>query len=279
MALAVKEAVDDALAPQANYGNYSVDGHVLAFLVGVIAFSLPIILWLLGRTAVCQFDSISHFYYAPLGGDLFVIMLGFIFFFMVAYRGRNPIENYASGTAGLCALMVALVPTERRGCETGEFKLRLLADVQLTDVDTPLTDVTMGGIDPHFTLFEGAQTVHLGFALTLFLLLALHCLVIFPRVLKQHRVDGKLIASKWWRNAIYYTSGVTILAMIALMGLEKLFQWPWWDRANGMFYAEALALWAFGLSWMVKGRFLGWSFIIDPVDPVLSPGLSDTRAA
>ena len=35
---------------------------------------------------------------------------------------------------------------------------------------------------------------------------------------------------------------------------------PWWNEINATFWCEAFALWAFGISWMVKGRF--WDLLL-----------------
>ena len=43
-----------------------------------------------------------------------------------------------------------------------------------------------------------------------------------------------------------------------------------WERLSDV-YSEALALWAFGVSWMVKGRFFG-RYLLDPRDRVSPAG-------
>ena len=62
-------------------------------------------------------------------------------------------------------------------------------------------------------------------------------------------------AAKKIRNRIYRICGVVILACIALIGL-----YFWLPRDTGIsaikpvFWLESIALWAFGISWFVKGE-------------------------
>ena len=89
-------------------------------------------------------------------------------------------------------------------------------------------------------------------------------LVVFTAVEPhQQNPDGTLKRDKVIRNRFYKICGglmiLSILAMASYAALAKLtsLDLSWWSRANMTFWFEALALWGFGLSWMVKGRFWG----------------------
>ncbi len=89
-------------------------------------------------------------------------------------------------------------------------------------------------------------------------------LAVFTAVEDHQRTpDGSLTQDKVVRNALYYASGtVIILSMIVSAAYAALSAWTdidlcWWNRNNVTFWCEAAALWAFGLSWMVKGAVLG----------------------
>ena len=69
--------------------------------------------------------------------------------------------------------------------------------------------------------------------------------------------DGRLKPAKSRRNAIYVWSGWVIVVCMLAMAVKSLVPWPWWNEYNATFWCEAFALWAFGVSWMVKGRFWG----------------------
>jgi hypothetical protein len=47
-----------------------------------------------------------------------------------------------------------------------------------------------------------------------------------------------------------------MLSILIGIALDKFFKLNLWDFYNLTFWFESLALWAFGVSWMLKGRFL-----------------------
>ena len=95
------------------------------------------------------------------------------------------------------------------------------------------------------------KAVHLGSALALFLVLSYFSLFLFTKS------GGSPTPEKRIRNRIYVTCGVTMLACIALIGL---YYWFLSDTAvaalKPVFWLESIALWAFGMSWFVKGETL-----------------------
>lgn len=234
----------------------------LASLVGLVAFGLPIVLALgalLGGG--CFRDSISHFYYAQFLGPVFVGMLIFIGGFMIAYTGEHWLEDAGSFVAGLGACFVALFPTSGSGCERQTpFLTRAFVDYTAS---TPpvLTPAPGGGL---FQLFPHVEHLHSWAAAILFVYLGLYCLIVLKRVIPaRHMAQGHLIASKRRRNQLYTLCGVTILLCVAVLGAKGLLLTEGalktrWNTANLTFVFETLALWAFGLAWMAKGRRLGW---------------------
>ena len=95
------------------------------------------------------------------------------------------------------------------------------------------------------------QVIHFGSAFALFLVLAYFSLFLFTKS------GGNPTPEKRTRNRVYKTCGVIMLACIALIGL---YYWLLKDTviasAKPVFWLEALALWAFGFSWFVKGETL-----------------------
>ena len=93
------------------------------------------------------------------------------------------------------------------------------------------------------------QAVHYGSAAALFLVLAYFSLCLFT-------LSGpEPTAAKRRRNRVYRVCGVAMLVSIALIGVYKLLLagGPL-DRFKPVFWLEAAALWAFGISWAVKGE-------------------------
>ncbi len=93
--------------------------------------------------------------------------------------------------------------------------------------------------------------VHFGSALCLFLVLAYFALFLFTKT------AGAPTPQKLARNRVYRTCGVTMLACIALIGGYYAFlQHTGVSAFDPVFWLESLALWAFGVSWFVKGGTL-----------------------
>ncbi len=254
--------------------DYVISQQFLAALVGAVALLLPIVLYLGTKLGVCFYDSISHFYYAQFLGDVFVGALVFVGTFFMAYRGECQSENTLAKIAGLWAYGVVLFPTNGAGCNMERFSGRIFADLRIANPTGAIEVITPDNSDRFFELFKGAVVLHYASGALLFLFLAYYCFFVFTRVIRaQHfRADGKTLTwNKAIRNSVYRISGtVIVLCLIALVSnpLHTFFtgnEWPWWDQHNYTFWLETFILWAFGLSWITKGRFFG-TVLLDPRD-------------
>ena len=253
----------DSAFTYANNRDYELDQRNLAFFVGVVALGMPVVMWAGTRLGVCFYDSISHFYYAQFLGGIFIAMLVFIGTFMLAYRGQNPSENLLATLAGFCALAVALFPTSGRGCEVEQFSGRALADFVLADTAEFVTVVPASPGNTYFELFKGADILHFVSAALLFAFLAYYSFCVFTRVIDEKHCQngGTLKPQKRKRNRIYRVSGALILLSILAILINAVADFAWWNPNNVTFWFETLALWAFGFSWMVKGRFFGMALL------------------
>lgn len=243
---------------------YSINQHSLASLVGVVALGLPVILHVSTVFGICRFHSISHFYYAPWFGGLFVCALAFIGVFLIAYRAKRPLETNLASVAGLCAFGVALFPTEGPGCDDPIFVASGFVDVVGSTVG-PYGSADPETLSDWFTLFPGVDYLHAGSAITLFAFLAWYCLFVFTRVEpERHRRGGgaasPLTGVKKVRNGFYYITGSVIVVSLLAIGAKIVGGsafWPDWDRNTLTFWFESAALVAFGVSWLVHGRLFG----------------------
>ena len=236
----------------------------LAFLVGCVAFGLPLIL-IFGATAgnSCFRDSISHFYHAQFLGGFFVGLLFFIGGFLIAYSGDHWLETWGSTVAGLGAFGVALFPTSGSGCELPTtFLSRIFA--QVTNTGDPAVPYTVSEASDQgqsfFHLFGAASDYHMVAAGLLFVYLGLYCLFVLRRVIPERHGEGSdMKASKRARNKLYFWCGVVILACVAVLALKGSvgINLAWWNAWNLTFWVELVALWAFGLAWVTKGRIFG----------------------
>lgn len=239
----------------------------LAFVVGLIALCLPSFLWIgvvLGQT--CFRDSISHFYHAPFWGGPFIGALIFIGAYLCVYQGEDArrAEARLASVAGVAAFGVALFPVAGHGCDAPPFAARALVDMAVPPGAHQLALIPRVPVTASFELFAWVDILHYGSAIVLFGFLAWFALFVFTAAgPDQREPGGQLTRTKQIRNAIYILSGWLILAAMLSLGVVfALENWSsanldWWAAGNWTFWMEAVSLWAFGISWMVKGRFFG----------------------
>lgn len=95
------------------------------------------------------------------------------------------------------------------------------------------------------------RIVHFSSAACLFLVLSFFSLFLFTKS------GGTRSPQKKTRNRIYIVCGLIMLLCIVLVGVYNLFLQ---DTAvadiNPVFWLESLMIWAFGISWFVKGETL-----------------------
>lgn len=86
----------------------------LRVLIGAIGVLLPLLVFI-GKliaegSAVLEF-SISDYYDNGLAGDILVGVLFVLGFFLMSYKGPEPVDNRAANIGGIASLGVALFPT------------------------------------------------------------------------------------------------------------------------------------------------------------------------
>ncbi|MFA6404189.1 MAG: DUF998 domain-containing protein [Salinivirgaceae bacterium] len=199
--------------------------------IGYLGIGLPIALivfsWLPFFKTAFQ-NSISHYYYTNLREILTGILCA-VGLFLIRYKGyKNPVfwknDSLLTNLAGAMAFGIALFPTNPDACCQKIYTLI-----------------------PYCANFLGI--IHYTFAATFFLILAILSIVVFTIGQKQN-LD--IPVSIFNENNIYSTCGYLILCFIVLIPIFSAFK---------VMYAtlilEALALFAFGTSWLIKGRALG----------------------
>ena len=194
-------------------------------LLGVLGMMLPVILIVGGLLVERIEPSISDFCYT-LYRDVFVGTLFAIGAFLVAYEGHTPADgewfddDLIANVAGVAAFGLALFPNDGR----------LQPEIEVT-----------------VTQFIGAPMsagAHYFFAFLFFVSLGLMNLLKFSKT--ENRRD----------RASYVTCGWVIFAMIGAIAVAKQFEdgpESFVKAQNVVFWAEAIGIWAFGISWGVKG--------------------------
>lgn len=212
--------------------------------LGILGIALPLVLFLASilNSDIDLRRSLSAYYYAPHLRDMLVGVLWAIGAFLVFYRGyaripaafqnlppwisRHMTDSKLTTLAGFGALMTAILPT----CEFQD--------------NCPAPWIA-GGHLVGSILFLGTLAVLSIWSFT-----------------ESDTPPQDWDARKIWANRIYRGCGWTILASLALCA--PLVGWQV-DRIGPVpmpvFWLESLAIWAFGIAWLVKG---------DAIDEVLS---------
>lgn len=224
----------------------------LRALLGLIGILLPILLvlfWLYDE--YCLRTSISAYYHSGMR-DVFVGSMCAMGIFLFTYTGNNRAESWVANFAGLGAIALALLPTARRCIEAVEGVCgsqdcptngpsRVLLDLR----DSIGYEVTVSWL--HY------------FGAGVFLvLIAVLCGFFFTTTIdtatKFRRISEN---SAWWRNVLYiFLSAIIVLClfMIVLDDLVERLVGIDYDELSAVFWLEALAVWAFGYAWLVKGE-------------------------
>lgn len=197
--------------------------------------------------------SMSGYYYTGMR-NVFVGALCALGVFLVAYAGYDKVDRWITNIAGLCAIGVAFFPTKPSVC----------AAHTRTCAAPSVTHLSAGQ--------QAVGVIHLGFAAVTFVALGLMAL----RFAKSARTPGgqdmmgrirhelglarpsddQRPPRKKARDVVYRACGTAILSCVALAALSNLLppsvkaDWPL------LFIFEALAVFAFGVSWFVKGQTL-----------------------
>ncbi len=221
--------------------------------VGWIGTLLPIVL-LVGSaisSTAPRPDSMSGYYYTDMRNVL-VGALCALGVFLVAYDGYDSVDRWITNIAGFGVIGVAFCPTKPTVCAAGAGAC-------------PASSVT------HLPASqEVAGDFHLFFAALAFVMLGLMALrfakggmtpprqSMFGRIRYGLGFGPSAPSDQPQRykgeNLIYRASGITILTCVILAALSNLLPASVSARLPLLFIFEAVAVFAFGVSWFVKGR-------------------------
>lgn len=190
--------------------------------IGLLGMAFPIVLFL---GALIFFEtglqnSISSYYHTGMR-DVFVGTLCVIGFFLLSYRGYKRVDDIAGDLACIFAVGVALFPT--------------------TPDRTP-----SGGHD-----FIGY--IHLIFAALFFITLIYFSLCLFTKTDPNKRPSRR----KLQRNKVYRACGYAMSICILLIVIYSLLPSKMASQVGAykpVFWLEAIAIIAFGISWLTKGE-------------------------
>lgn len=200
--------------------------------IGYLGISLPIVLVILSfipffKTPVQP--SISDYYYTNLR-EFFTGVLCAVGLFLIRYEGtRNPRffknDDLLTNISGYMAFGIAFFPTNP---ENWAEKIYTLVPLHLN--------------------FLGY--VHYGFAALFFIILSIISFNVFT--IGQQKNEA-IRVSIFNENRIYRTFGFLMLFFIAMIPVFAIFH----VLKHSTLLFEMLALFSFGISWLIKGRALG----------------------
>jgi hypothetical protein len=205
-----------------------IDPHNLQLFLGFCGILLPVLCYLIAKTVMNMplQISISAYYYS-VSQDVFVGILCILAACFIAYRGYNKGEQFLGKLMGVLALGTAFFPTEY--------------------IAYPEKKVGM------FQLKSSASSViHIITASLLFILLGVFSFFFFTKSDKDKkgRSRGKKI-----QNLCYRICGIAIWGCGIMVFIAKVFlSEEWVDNYKIVFWMEAVMVWAFGLSWIVKSK-------------------------
>lgn len=217
---------------------------VLSFLavrraIGCLGFVMPLTLIIYGLASTSGLqNSISAYYYTPMR-EIFVGIFCAQAVFLWSYEGYRPetpgiiTDRNVARVAALGSLGVALAPMAR--------KENLLESAGQLPGCT-LTQCLLGS--------QVTSVIHYVSAIIFLSALAVFSLVLFVK-------GGSDTAEKRARQHIYRICGwvivgtMVMIALLVLSGLDDIFV-----TLKPVFWLEAIASFAFAVSWSVKGRSL-----------------------
>jgi hypothetical protein len=203
---------------------------ITRFAIGVLGFLLPPALVLLEPALFeglpAPRGSLSAYYYSGVR-ELFVGGLWAIGVFLIVYKLLDVSwEGVLSSLAGVAAVLVAVFPTERPG-----------DGVPLTPFQAKLGEGVVSGI--HYT------------TATTFIALLVPITLLFALSEGRRQESGSRLSGRFWRG-FHTVAAACILFGAVLAGFAGITG----DPDKGVLYGEWIAVWAFGLSWLVKGAEL-----------------------
>jgi len=204
--------------------------HRVRNALGFLGLLLPIVLIIGGILSKGQVEpSLSDYFHTTLR-DIFVGSLCAIGIFLISYKGYRRedgewfSDDWIATIAGFAAFGVALFPNESP-----------------THVIATVSQEALG--------IAASPPFHYASALIFFICLAAFCFLKFPKTAKPVR------------RRIYFACGWIIVAATVVIAVASHFK----INGNGalrdfvmdynvVFWAEAIGVWAFAVSWLTKGK-------------------------
>lgn len=195
--------------------NVTVDTKRMRIMIGILGMLLP---WLVALITVSWPQSISITYYSVFAVGTFMVVLGSAGILLINYKGYSKIDDIMATIAGAFGIGICLFPMQY--------------------IDDP--DIRTGIL--HLPSYV-SDIFHCICAFVFFGVLAFMSYFLFTKT------SGEMTKQKKIKNIIYRVCGIGMLASFILLLLNAI---PGVHIYNLTWIVEAIALFFFGLSWIVK---------------------------
>ena len=184
-------------------------------MIGLLGMLLP---WLVALVTLSWPQSISFTYYSLYAVGIFMVILGSAGILLINYRGYDKGDDITATIAGILGLMICFFPMTylpEPSIKTGVLHL----PSNISNIVHCISAVGFFGTLAYMSYFRFTKT------------------------------SGIITWQKVIKNFIYRVCGIGMIGSFALMLLKLI---PGFDMYNLTWIVEAIALFFFGVSWIVK---------------------------
>jgi len=194
--------------------NVTINTKRMRIMIGILGILLP---WLVALITLSWPGSISETYYSLFAVGTFMVVLGSAGILLVNYKGYEKIDDITATIAGIFGILICLFP--------------------MTYLPEPSTLTGVLHLPSNIS-----NIFHCISAFGFFGTLAFMSYFLFTKS------DGEMTKQKKIKNIIYRICGIGMMGSFLLM-LLNFFSWA---PYNLTWIVEAIALFFFGVSWIVK---------------------------
>ena len=193
----------------------TVNTKRMRIMIGALGMLLP---WLVALITLSWPQSISITYYSLCAVGTFMVVLGSAGILLINYKGYEKIDDIMATIAGAFGIMICLFPME---CPFDPSM-----PVGILNLKSTISDV-----------------IHCVSAGVFFAVLSFMSFFLFTKT------SGEMTKQKKIKNIIYRVCGVGMIGSFSLFLLKLI---PGFSCYNLVWIIEAIALFFFGASWIVK---------------------------
>ena len=206
--------------------NVTVDTKRMRIMIGILGILLP---WLVALITLSWPESISITYYSLFAVGTFMVVLGSAGILLINYKGYSKIDDIFATIAGVFGILICLFP--------------------MTYLPDPATKTGILHLPSNIS-----NIFHCISAFGFFGTLAFMSFFLFTKTSDKSNMTKK----KKIKNIIYRVCGIGMMAAFLLLLLNFI---PNFAPYNLTWIVEAVALFFFGVSWIVKSDSI--SFLKD----------------